>query len=91
MREYPYSTQKYAGTLYHIDTWRLQDMSELDDTLHLSELLKPGNLIVMEWAGKAKTYLESHKKECAILMIDIQEKDEQTRLIKYSLSTPEWT
>lgn len=91
MREYPYKLTKYRGTLYHIDTWRLADMSEIDSALGVSSVLKPGNIIVIEWAGKAKTYIEMHKKDSAVVMIDIKEKDRYKRTIKYSFSTPEWS
>lgn len=91
MREYPFTTSKYSGTLYHIDTWRLTDMSELDSTLGLSKILKPGNIVIMEWAGKAKSFLDAHHEDTAILLIDISEINPSTRQISYSLSTPEWT
>lgn len=91
MREYPYSTAKYSGTLYHTDTWRLEDPSEIGSLLKRETLNRPGNISVIEWAGKAKKFIEDQKNECAIIMIDIQEKDENTRIISYSVSTPEWS
>ena len=91
LHEYPYQLSKYHGTFYHLDTWRLSDVAELESSLHLSKLLKPGNIVVIEWAGKAKSYLDQYKKEYPLLLIDIKELDENTRTIQYSLSTPEWT
>lgn len=91
MHEYPFKDPKYSGIFYHIDTWRLSDMTELDSTLHLKKILVPGNIVVMEWAGKAKSYVESHKKDCAIVIINIKEKDVNTRIISYSLFTPDWS
>lgn len=91
MKEYPYSISKYSGTLYHIDTWRLPDSSDLESTLHLSTILKPGNIVAIEWAGKASDLLKSYEKEMPILVINIKEIDVNTRQISYAFSTPEWS
>jgi L-threonylcarbamoyladenylate synthase len=91
MKEYVYETTKYSGTLYHIDTWRLSDPTELESTLHLSKLLKPGNLVAIEWAGKAKMLLKTYEKDIPILVINIQELDQNSRQISYAFSTPEWS
>ena len=91
MHEYPYDTEKYRGLLYHLDTWRLADPTEIESTLHLSSLLKPGNLVVIEWVQKVASELETWKKDAATLVINIKELDASTRQIDYSFSTPEWT
>lgn len=91
MREYPYVHGKYAGTLYHIDTWRLADPTELESTLHLKQLLQPGNIVAIEWAGKAKNLLKSYEKDMPILVINIKELDRNSRQISYAFSTPEWS
>ncbi|HBD02489.1 MAG: hypothetical protein UX38_C0001G0085 [Microgenomates group bacterium GW2011_GWC1_46_16] len=90
LKEYPYHTSKYQGVLYHIDTWRLPDVTELESSLHLSQLLKPGSILAIEWAGKAKKILHSYEKEIPILVINIKELDENTRQITYAFSSPEW-
>ena len=82
---------KYSGMLYHLDTWRLPDPSELESTLHLHELLKPGNIVAIEWAGKAENLLKTYEKDIPILVINLQELTESTRQITYAFSTPEWT
>lgn len=81
---------KYSGILYHLDTWRLSDPTELESTLHLGTLLKPGNIIAIEWAGKAESILKNYKKDVPILVININEIDVNTRQITYAFSTPEW-
>ncbi len=91
LREYPFPLPKYSGVFYHLDTWRLADISELESTLHFSKLLRPGNIVTIEWAGKAKSYLDQYKIDYPVLLIDIKELDENTRTIQYSLSIPEWT
>lgn len=91
LREYPYSLPKYEGIFYHLDTWRLSDMTELESTLHLSTLLKPGNLLAMEWAGKAKDWLKTFEADYPILLINIKELDAHTRQISHAFTTPEWS
>lgn len=91
MKEYSYSLPKYAGTLYHVDTWRLSDPAELESTLHLTSLLKPGNIVAIEWAGKASELLKSYEKDIPILVINIKDMDGNTRQITYAFSTPEWS
>lgn len=90
MKEYSYALPKYSGILYHIDTWRLSDPTELESTLHLNSILRPGNIVAIEWAGKAEALLKTYEKEVPILVINIRELSEQERLITYAFSTPEW-
>jgi len=90
MKEYPYTTTKYSGILYHLDTWRLADPTELESTLHLSKLLVPSSIVTIEWAGKAQTLLKEYQRNIPILVINIKEINEQERLITYAFSTPEW-
>jgi L-threonylcarbamoyladenylate synthase len=91
MKEYPYSHSKYAGILHHIDTWRLADQNELESTLHLKSILKPGNIVAIEWAGKAESVLKTYEKDVPILVINIKELSENSRQISYAFSTPEWS
>ena len=85
------NSSKYSGVLYHIDTWRLSDLSELDSTLHLTDYLIPGNILVLEWASKAKKWLKTHQNTYPTLLINIDVLDKNTRIIKYAFSTPEWS
>lgn len=87
MKEYSHKN----GTLYHLDTWRLSDPTELESTLHLKSLLKPGNIVAIEWAGKAAELLKAYEKDVPILVINITEINVNTRLITYAFSTPEWS
>jgi L-threonylcarbamoyladenylate synthase len=91
MKEYSYNLPKNSGILYHLDTWRLADPNEIESTLHLSNLLKSGNLIAIEWAGKATELLKSYEKDIPILVIDIKELEGYIRQISYAFSTPEWS
>ena len=90
-RSDPKVNLKYSGVLYHLDTWRLADPTELESTLHLSRLLKPGNIVAIEWAGKASELLKSYEKNVPILVINIKELDVNTRQITYAFTTPKWS
>jgi tRNA threonylcarbamoyladenosine biosynthesis protein TsaE len=76
VREYRIRT----GFLYHIDTWRLNEGKELWD-LGLNEMIKPGNVIVIEWLQKVKTEIEQIK-EARIIWVDITSVNETKREIK---------
>lgn len=90
LHEYPFDTGKYQGMFYHVDTWRLPDISELETTLHLSTLLKPGNILSLEWAAKAKDVLKQYQESCVIIFVEIKEINASTRTITYAVSSPEW-
>ncbi len=87
----PIVQSKYSGVLYHIDTWRLSDLTELDSTLNLDSHLLAGNILVLEWAGKANSWLNKHKNSYPTILINIDVLDESTRKISYAFSTPEWS
>ena len=85
VREYPFSPLSRVSTttpsLFHIDTWRLLDSKELDD-LGLEQMLKPGNVIAIEWAEKLD--LRFKNKDLRIIKIELEHKSETQRLIRIS-------
>jgi len=85
IREYPYRKSKLSGIFYHLDTWRLERGEELLD-LGLEEMLKPGNVIAIEWMQKIKQILEhfQNKKETHLIWITIESLSENQRRITYS-------
>lgn len=70
-------TPKYqilkAKYFFHIDTWRLQEEKELAD-LGFSEMIKPGNVIVIEWVEKVGVLLSSINENVVVEMIRIVDK-----------------
>lgn len=82
VREYPYILDKMSGVMYHIDTWRLHEGKELWD-LGLNDMIKPGNVIVIEWLQKMKQELEMLTQEAAIVWVDIEQVSERQRKIKW--------
>ncbi len=45
-------------TLYHLDLWRLENPKELTE-LHIQDMLKPGNVISIEWTQKYKNEIKN--------------------------------
>lgn len=50
-KEYQYDRHNLSGLFLHLDTWRLQNLAELD-LLNLPNRLKPKNIIAIEWADR---------------------------------------
>jgi len=73
-----------SGALYHLDTWRMQEGKELWE-IGFKEMLKPGNVIVIEWLQKVKNILEnlSQKRKAKIIWVTIETISETKRKIKY--------
>lgn len=83
IKEYNHS----EGTLYHIDTWRLEDPHELSK-LGLREMLRPGNIIVIEWIEKINKKLKVLSKKHPILWVKITPTTRDSRSISHKLELP---
>jgi tRNA threonylcarbamoyladenosine biosynthesis protein TsaE len=56
IKEYPFEYEGAKANLVHIDAWRLESIEELKK-LELEDYIKDGNILTVEWAGKAQDYL----------------------------------
>lgn len=76
VREYNYSLNKKSGVFFHIDTWRMESPQELEN-LGFKKMLKPGNVIAVEWIEKAKYLVDQYKSNpnIKIIWISIQYTD----------------
>ena len=76
IREYPYKLGKNSGVFYHLDTWRLERGEELLE-LGLEKMLKPRNVVVIEWLQKIKPMLERFKKmkKAQLIWVNITTED----------------
>lgn len=82
VKEYPYKTEISKGELIHIDAWRLESLEELK-RIELESYLKIGNILAVEWAGKAQEYLNELSDNKVIkIYVEISYIDLNTRLIK---------
>src|SRR3989344_189982 len=82
IKEYPYSCFGISGTLYHVDTWRLEKGDEVMD-LGLGAMLRPGNVIAIEWLQKVKSLLRSFSDKAVIIWISFAHVSESEREIRY--------
>ncbi len=84
IHEYPYRFGAKSRFFYHIDTWRLENGDELFN-LGLMKMLKPGNIIVIEWLEKIKAGLEklSRQKKAKVIWLAIEILSLTERKISY--------
>jgi len=82
--EYPFSYEGDPKKLFHIDLWRVQDFSEAQ-TLELPQMLRPGNIVVVEWAQKIPEMIEdliSNPTKVKAIRIHIDQTAENERSAK---------
>ncbi|HUS60203.1 MAG TPA: L-threonylcarbamoyladenylate synthase [Nevskiaceae bacterium] len=86
VREYLYQLDALTGVLYHIDTWRMEKGEELLE-LGLKKMLKPGNVIAIEWLQKVKKILEkiAAGKKAKVIWLEIETLSPTKRRIKYQI------
>lgn len=83
IREYPHSFSNQKGTLYHIDTWRMETGNELQQ-LGLEKMLKNHNIIAIEWLQKVKPLLNKLHNKAKIIWVDIESLSPNKRKITIS-------
>jgi len=71
---------------FHIDTWRMQSEKDLL-ALGFNQMLKPGNIIAIEWLQKVRPVLEkaAKKKNVCLVWVTIEILSETKRRIKYKI------
>ncbi|MFH0942634.1 MAG: L-threonylcarbamoyladenylate synthase [Candidatus Beckwithbacteria bacterium] len=70
-KEYPYTRHQVSGLFLHLDTWRIQDLTELEQ-LNLASCLKPKNILAIEWADRTLKPLLSLAKSAHAKIITIK-------------------
>ncbi|MBI4359396.1 MAG: threonylcarbamoyl-AMP synthase [Candidatus Nealsonbacteria bacterium] len=80
IREYPFKQRIF----YHLDTWRLEKGEELLD-LGLEKMLKPGNVVAIEWVQKMRSVLVrlAKNKKIQLIWVNIKHLSETKRKISY--------
>lgn len=83
LNEYEYKLGKRQGKFIHVDTWRLEDLKDLE-TIGLDQYLCPGNIIAIEWADKFSHGLEKKIKKSGgkIINVVFSHSEENVRNIK---------
>ena len=70
-REYHYNRHQVKGLFLHLDTWRMQDIQELE-SLNLKPRLKPKTVMAVEWADRTQKPLLDLAKLTNATVISIQ-------------------
>ena len=83
LNEYDYGFGERNGKFIHIDTWRIEDLKDLE-TVGIDRYLVPGNVIAIEWADKFFDGLKTKIKEAGGKVINVVFRyiDEDTRNIE---------
>ena len=71
IREYPFRWGKIRGVFYHLDAWRIESAEEIT-ALNLEKVIKPGNVLVIEWAEKMEGLLERWHKQLPTKIIKVK-------------------
>jgi len=76
-------TIQNTNKLYHIDTWRTSEETELDQ-LGLHDMLKIGNVIAIEWVEKVEQTLGrlAKNRDIKIIWVTIEHREKHKREIK---------
>ncbi|MDP2930758.1 MAG: L-threonylcarbamoyladenylate synthase, partial [bacterium] len=84
IREYPFLLKGKSGMFYHLDTWRLERGEELLDFGFL-KMLKPGNVIAIEWVQKMVSIIKNIEKRDSIqiVWVNIDHVSETKRSISF--------
>jgi len=84
IHEHPFKFKKIKGIFYHIDAWRLRNPNELLE-LGIKQMIKPGNIIAIEWIEKGKKILKKHAPKflAKIIYLDFQHLAKNKRRIKF--------
>lgn len=84
VKEYLINSKKNA--LYHIDTWRMEAGERLID-LGFEQIIKPGNIIAIEWLEKVKSEIDLQKDKITIVWVTIESSQKETeRIIRYKVT-----
>jgi len=70
MQEYGWQKQTGKGKLHHLDLWRVNDAGVIEK-LKINKLIKPYNLVVIEWWEQGEDYLKSLAKETQTKLIAV--------------------
>ncbi len=79
VHEYEYQKHQINGKFYHADMWKINSLQQYQ-ALKMNTLIKPGNIIAIEWFDQIKKYFNKNNKYKKIY-IQIQPLGEKQRKI----------
>jgi L-threonylcarbamoyladenylate synthase len=82
IEEYDYNRHGVTGKLYHLDLWKIESAEELA-RLEIGELLKPNNVVVIEWFGQVEGWLTPSLQNTSLCLVSLfQEGDVRTLSVR---------
>lgn len=83
--EYSSKVGRKTVTLYHIDTYRMYDPTEMED-LQPTKIFAAPNVVVIEWANKVRGYIQKYLHKAIVMEILIDAPTETSRVFRYTIT-----
>ncbi len=82
IEEYRFGKNQLIGMLYHADVWKV-DSEAVFNKLEFEQLLKPGNVLIIEWYSQVQAWLKKliNINKAAVVEVAIRDLN-QTRLLE---------
>lgn len=79
VNDYNYQRHQQSGQFYHLDVWKIDSQQELN-LLALPKMIKPGNVLAIEWWQQIEPFVK--KIKIKPLLIKIEVNPNQARILK---------
>jgi L-threonylcarbamoyladenylate synthase len=79
VNEYDFVRHNFKGRFYHLDVWKINSKEELD-RLDFFNIIKPGNVIVVEWWNQIDDFIKEQLKAKLIKIVISENKDSDREL-----------
>ena len=74
VNEYDFDRHDFKGRLYHLDVWKINSKEELQ-RLDFFNIIKPGNVVVIEWWDQVKEFIGDDLNVALIKVVISENKD----------------
>ena len=78
LMEYDYQRHQTQGNFYHLDAWKIDTEKQLK-TLKVHQLIKPGNVVAVEWWSQVKEFFPHQRTK--LVEVGLRVKDENQRVL----------
>lgn len=79
--EYDYQRHQTQGKFHHLDTWKIDTKEQLE-TLKVHQLIKPGNVVAVEWWSQIKDYFPKLGAKLVEVRLEVGEKTNRKIMLK---------
>lgn len=70
IEEYPFVRHGFAGTLYHLDMWKVDSQHQYQ-ALEIAQLCRPGCVVVIEWWSQISQWLQPDLRNSGVVLQEI--------------------